>query len=194
MDRPAEFWGGNGGGGDIGDIALGRVGPQRVIDHVVADLGGWHRVRFVPLRRLGGVGSVFGLLVGMRVFAGVVRLFATMRLAALGVVMGESVALGTRFVARPSKAARVADRNAIIVGMDFVEGQKTVAVAAVFDVNAACSARLDPGYLGEIDIAFDLPLDRGFEIIILEAMSNEKGDPTSSGCAASISIRFAILA
>ena len=49
----------------------------------------------------------------------------------------------------------VGDRDLIIVGMDFAEGEEAVAVAAVVD-EGGLQRRLDPRHLGEIDIAAKL--------------------------------------
>ena len=51
----------------------------------------------------------------------------------------------------------------VVVGMDFVEGQEAVAVAAVFD-ERGLQAGLYPGDLGEIDVAAELLLGAAFEI------------------------------
>ncbi|WP_374652420.1 hypothetical protein, partial [Rhizorhabdus sp.] len=48
----------------------------------------------------------------------------------------------------------VGDRDAVIVRMDFTEGQETVAIAAIFN-EGSLQRGFDPGYLGEIDIAFE---------------------------------------
>ena len=51
----------------------------------------------------------------------------------------------------------------IVVGMDFAEGKEAVAVTA--EVDESClQRRFDPGYLGEIDIAFDLLVFGRFKI------------------------------
>ena len=47
----------------------------------------------------------------------------------------------------------VGDRDLVIVGMDFREGEETVAVAAVID-EGRLQRRFDARHLGEIDVAF----------------------------------------
>jgi hypothetical protein len=47
----------------------------------------------------------------------------------------------------------VGDRDAIVIGMDFAEGQEAMAVAAILN-KSGLQGRFDPGYLSEIDIAF----------------------------------------
>ena len=49
----------------------------------------------------------------------------------------------------------VGDRDLIVVGMDFAEGQKAVAIAAVVD-EGGLQRRLDPRHLGQIDVAAKL--------------------------------------
>jgi len=49
----------------------------------------------------------------------------------------------------------VGDRNLVIVGMDFAEGQEAVAVAAVID-EGGLQRGLDPRDLGQIDVAAKL--------------------------------------
>ena len=64
----------------------------------------------------------------------------------------------------------VGDRDLIIVGMDFAEGEKAVAVAAVID-ERRLKRRFDAGYLGEIDIAADLAAVRGFKVEFLDPVT-----------------------
>ena len=45
--------------------------------------------------------------------------------------------------------------NLVIVGMDFAERQKSVATAAIID-ERRLQRRLDPSYLGKIDVALKL--------------------------------------
>ena len=54
-------------------------------------------------------------------------------------------------------------RYSIVVGMDFVECQKAVAVAAKFD-ECRLQGRFDPGYLGEINVALELAFSGCFVI------------------------------
>ena len=49
----------------------------------------------------------------------------------------------------------VGDRNLIIIGMNFAEGQEAVAVAAVID-EGGLQRRLDPRDLGQVDVAAKL--------------------------------------
>jgi hypothetical protein len=86
--------------------------------------------------------SALGLAFGTRLFAGFGRAFGGFfRFVFLGLFGEEAFAVG--------------NRDLIIVRMDFVEGQEAVAIAAVID-ERRLQRRFDPGYLGEIDVAFEL--------------------------------------
>lgn len=61
----------------------------------------------------------------------------------------------------------VGDRDLIVVGVDFVEGQEAVPVAAVLD-EGGLQAGFDPGYLGEVDVAPKLALRSDLEIKLLD--------------------------
>ena len=64
----------------------------------------------------------------------------------------------------------VADRDPVVIGMDFAERQEAVAVAAVID-ERRLQRRLDPGHLGEIDIAFQLSAACRLEVEFLHAIA-----------------------
>ena len=70
----------------------------------------------------------------------------------------------------------VGDRDLIVVGVDLVEGQEAVAVAAVFD-EGGLQAGLYAGDLGEVDIAPKLASGAGFEIEFLNLPAVHDGDP-----------------
>ena len=53
----------------------------------------------------------------------------------------------------------ILDRDLVIVGMDFAERQKSVAIAAVVD-ERRLKGGFDPRDLGEIDVAFESALGR----------------------------------
>ena len=64
----------------------------------------------------------------------------------------------------------IGDRDLVIVGMDFGEGQEAVAVAAVFH-ERRLERRFDADDLGEVDVALEGLAARGFEVEFLEAGS-----------------------
>ncbi|MNR14615.1 hypothetical protein D3C85_1311000 [compost metagenome] len=69
----------------------------------------------------------------------------------------------------------VGDRDLIIVGVDFVEGQEAVTIAAVLD-EGRLEAGLYASDLGEVDVAAKLAAGRGFEIEFLNLASVHDGD------------------
>jgi hypothetical protein len=60
--------------------------------------------------------------------------------------------------------------------VDFAEGQEAVAVAAIVD-KGRLQRRFDPGYLGEIDIAFELLVLGRFEVEFLDPVTFYDCDP-----------------
>ena len=67
------------------------------------------------------------------------------------------LALGQGFLLK--KRLSIGDRNLVIVRMDFGEGEKAVAIAAIVD-ESGLERRLYPGNLGEVDIPPQRPLAR----------------------------------
>ncbi|WP_313754707.1 hypothetical protein [Bradyrhizobium sp. WYCCWR 12699] len=70
----------------------------------------------------------------------------------------------------------VGDRDLIVVGMDFTEGEETVAVAAIFD-EGGLERGFDPCDLGEVDIPAQLLALRGLEIKLFDAIAADHDDP-----------------
>ena len=85
----------------------------------------------------------------------------------LGLAMGAFVGLDQRLT--------VGDRNLIIVGMDFAEGQEAMAIAAIFD-EGRLQRRFYARDLGEVDIAAQLFALGGFEIKLLDAIAADHDD------------------
>ena len=67
----------------------------------------------------------------------------------------------------------VGDRDLVIVGMDFREGEEALAVAAIFD-EGRLQRRLNARHLGEIDVSFERPLGGGLEIKFLDLCRRER--------------------
>ncbi|WP_275973695.1 hypothetical protein [Bradyrhizobium sp. I71] len=86
----------------------------------------------------------------------------------LGLAMGLFLGLDQRLP--------VGDRDLIIVGMDFAEGEETVAIAAIFD-EGGLERGFDPCDLGEVDIPAQLLALRGFEIKLFDAIAADHDDP-----------------
>ncbi|WOH85071.1 hypothetical protein RX327_18955 [Bradyrhizobium sp. BEA-2-5] len=86
----------------------------------------------------------------------------------LGLAMGLFLGLDQRLP--------VGDRDLIIVGMDFAEGEEAVAIAAIFD-EGGLERGFDPCDLGEVDIPAQLLALRGFEIKLFDAIAADHDDP-----------------
>ena len=72
--------------------------------------------------------------------------------------------------------APVGLRDLVVVGMDFAERQEAVPLAAIVD-ERGLQRRFDPGYLGEIDITFELLVLGGLEVKLLDPGSLDDRDP-----------------
>jgi hypothetical protein len=86
----------------------------------------------------------------------------------LGLAMGAFIGLDQRLT--------VGDRDLVVVGMDFAEGQKTVAVAAIFD-ESRLQRRLYARDFGEVDIPAQLFALGGLEIKFFDAIAADHDDP-----------------
>ena len=87
----------------------------------------------------------------------------------------------------------VGDRDLVVVGMDFAEGEEAVAVAAILD-EGGLQGRFDPRDLGEVDIAAQLPpagaISKSNSSTRFPRMTTTR---VSSGWVASISILLAMM-
>ncbi|WP_276578560.1 hypothetical protein [Bradyrhizobium sp. 191] len=139
------------------------------------------RVRSFALRGLGcGIGAdleafddVAAHALAMTAAAGVAvaRTAAAVRAVLalfLGLAMGLFLCLDQRLP--------VGDRDLIIVGMDFAEGEEAVAIAAIFD-EGGLERGFDPCDLGEVDIPAQLLALRRFEIKLFDAIAADHDDP-----------------
>ena len=70
----------------------------------------------------------------------------------------------------------VGDRDLVIVGMDFAEGEKAVPVPAIFD-ERRLKRRFDPRHLGEIDVPAKLSPRSGFEVELLDLLTAHHHHP-----------------
>jgi hypothetical protein len=111
------------------------------------------------------------------VFAGVALVFAALAafaaaptaapaaiaaLAVVAVIVLVLLVLGfLRFGAQQSLT--IGDRDLVIVGVYFTEGEETVTVAAIFD-KGCLKGRFDARYAGEVDVSFELLLVLGFKV------------------------------
>ncbi len=92
--------------------------------------------------------------------------------AAVGLRFG--VAVGAFFLV--DQRLPVGDRDLVVIGVDFAEGQEAVAIAAIVD-EGGLERRLDPGYLGEIDVAAELAAAGGLEIEFLDPVAAKHDHP-----------------
>ena len=70
----------------------------------------------------------------------------------------------------------VGDRDLVVVGMDFGEGEEAVAVAAVLD-EGRLERGLYAGDLGEVDVAPELPPRGGLEVEFLKPVTVSDDNP-----------------
>ena len=86
----------------------------------------------------------------------------------LGFAMGALVGL--------DQSLTVGDRDLVIVGMNFAEGEEAVPVAAIFN-KGGLQRRLYSGDLGEIDVAAQLFALGGLEIKLFDSIAANHNDP-----------------
>jgi hypothetical protein len=131
--------------------------------------------RLFGLRRIEGRAFDY---VALHAFAAAAaaRIAVPRALAAAGTVVGFFLGFAVRALVGLDQRLTVGDRDLVIIGMDFAEGQEAVAVAAVFD-EGGLQRRLDPRDLGEIDVAAELLALRGFEIKLFDAIAANHDNP-----------------
>ena len=95
---------------------------------------------------------------------------------AVGAVLALFLGLAMGAFVRFDQRLTVGDRDLVIVGMDFAEGQEAVAVAAIFD-KGCLERRLYARNLGEVDIAAQLFALGGLEIKFFDAIAADHDDP-----------------
>jgi hypothetical protein len=118
------------------------------LDHGALDAVAMAATARIAVARAAAVGTVFGFF--------------------LGLAMGAFIGFDQRLT--------VGDRDLIIVGMDFAEGQEAVAVAAIFN-EGRLQRRLYAGDLGEIDISTQLLALGGLEVKLFDTIAADHNDP-----------------
>ena len=122
-----------------------------------------------------GLGGIVFALVAAGVAAGVAA-----QIAGIVIVIDAVVILAALLIDQALLFAQqgfaIFLRNLVIIGVDFREGKKAVAIAAIID-EGSLQRRLDPGYLGEIDIALDLLPGCCLEIKFLNPVSLDDCNP-----------------
>ena len=155
---------------DRGHFARDRLGGVRRDFRVLVVGRGFDRRGLVAVQRR-GLGNLF---VGVRLTTRLAVTAATAAAAAGTLLL--FLLLGVRGGFFLEQRLTIRDRDLIIVGVDFGEGEKAVPVAAVVD-EGGLQGRFDPGDLGEIDIAAQRLLGGGFEIEFFDAITSEHHHP-----------------
>ena len=146
----------------------GVTGVNEVIQHSAASLTYDVSVSKLDVFCTGTALQFSGFFIGLGILgrpAGNVEALDIVFLAAsgLGLLLGQ-------------QRLPVRHRDLVIIGMDFGEGQETLAIAAIFH-KGGLQRRLNARHLGEIDIALERPLGSGLEIKFLDLGSVENDHP-----------------
>ncbi|WP_354167622.1 MULTISPECIES: hypothetical protein [unclassified Bradyrhizobium] len=96
--------------------------------------------------------------------------------AALRAVLALFLGLAMGLLFGFDQSLPVGNRDLVVVGMDFAEGEEAVAVAAIFD-ESGLERGFDPCDLGEVDIPAQLLALRGLEIKLFDAIAADHDDP-----------------
>jgi hypothetical protein len=111
------------------------------------------------------IGMVFAMLITM-----IVMLFRMRGRAGFDVVVIIILVFGIILFLLFQQGKTIRDRNLVIVGVDFSEGQKAVAVAAIFH-KGGLQRGFNPRHLGQIDIALQGFARSAFEVEFFNAVS-----------------------
>ncbi|HEX7924232.1 MAG TPA: hypothetical protein VF583_24960 [Bradyrhizobium sp.] len=137
------------------------------IDRVLVSLD--RRLRL----RVGGTLDHLALdTVAMAAAAGI----AMARPAAMAAVLVLFLSLAMGALVGFDQCLTVGDRDLVVVGMDFAEGQEAVPVAAILD-EGSLQRRLYARDLGEVNVAAQLFALGGFEIKLFDAIATDHDDP-----------------
>jgi hypothetical protein len=101
---------------------------------------------------------------------------AMSRAPAAGPVLVLFFGLAMRALFGLDQGLTIRHRNLIVVWMDFAEGKKPVAVAAIFD-EGCLQGGLYPRDLGKVDVAAQLLALGGLEIKLFDAVATDHNDP-----------------
>jgi hypothetical protein len=138
-----------------------------VIMLVIVQWGGLRRIRVFGLNDL----ALHPLAI-----AAAARIAMPRTAVAAGAVFGFFLGLAMRAFVGFDQGLTVGDRNLVIVGMDFAEGQEAVAIAAIFD-EGGLQRWLYAGDLGEIDISTQLFSLSCLEIKFFDAIAAHHDNP-----------------
>jgi hypothetical protein len=101
---------------------------------------------------------------------------AVARAAAVGTILGFLLGLAMGALIGFDQCLAVGDRDLIIVGMDFAEGQEAMAVAAILD-EGRLQRRLYARDLGEVDVSTKLFALGGLEVKLFDSIAADHNDP-----------------
>jgi hypothetical protein len=132
-------------------------------------------VRLGGLRRFGAF-RVYDLALHPLAIAAAARVAMPRAAVAVGTVFGFFLRLAMRAFVGFDQRLTVGDRNLVVVGVDFAEGQEAVAIAAIFD-ERGLQRRLYARDLGEVDIAAQLLALGGLEIKLFDAIAANHNNP-----------------
>jgi hypothetical protein len=153
----------------FGMRAVGVLGPRDVM--VV------ERLVFVRLGCLGRIGLCVPDDLALDAFAAAAAARTAVTLPPpAGAVLTLFFGLAVGALVGLDQGLPVGDRYLVVVGMDFAEGEKAVAVSAVFD-EGRLERRFYPRNLGEVDVAAQLLALGGFEIKFFDAVATDHDDP-----------------
>jgi len=160
-------------------VALGRM----VVERVAVVFGmflGMFVIVLLAFDRLGGMGRIglgmsddlaldpFAAAAAARTAVALPPPAGAVLALLFGLAMGAFVGFDQRLT--------VGDRDLVIVGVNFAEGEEAVAVAAIFD-EGRLQRRLYARDLGEVDIAAQLFALGGLEIKFFDAIAADHNDP-----------------
>jgi hypothetical protein len=161
---------------EIGGMGFVAVGVKsRLVTLIMAV----RRMLVIPrLLGVGGIGAccLDDAALHALAIAAAARAAVTWAAAVVGAVLALFFGFAMGALVGFDQRLTVGDRNLIIVGMDFAEGQKAMTVAAVFD-EGSLQRRLYARDLGEIDVSTQLFALGGLEIKFFDAIAADHHNP-----------------
>jgi hypothetical protein len=134
------------------------------------------RLRGALDRLAGGVETFDDVAADALALTAAARIAVARAAAAVGAVLALFLGFAMGLFLGLDQRLPVGNRDLVVVGMDFAEGEEAVAVAAIFD-EGGLERGFDPGDLGEVDISTQLLALRGLEIKLFDAIAADHDDP-----------------
>jgi hypothetical protein len=159
----------------IGGMRFVVMGMKRLLANPIMVM---RRMLVIPrLLAMGGIGACLDdAALHALPIAAAARVAVTWAAAVVGAVLALFLGFAMGALVGLDQGLTVGDRNLIVVGMDFAEGQEAVTVAAVFD-EGGLQRRLYARDLGEIDVSAQLFALGGLEIKFFDAIAADHHDP-----------------